>query len=36
VTISQVYQADPADVWEACTSKERIGRWFLPVSGDLQ
>ena len=24
------------DVWDACTSAERIPRWFLPVSGDLR
>jgi uncharacterized protein YndB with AHSA1/START domain len=36
VTISQVYQADIADVWDACTTPERIQRWFLPVSGELR
>lgn len=35
VTISQVYDTDPNDLWEAITTAERIGRWFLPVSGDL-
>jgi uncharacterized protein YndB with AHSA1/START domain len=35
VTVSQVYKAELADVWDACTSAERIPRWFLPVSGDL-
>jgi uncharacterized protein YndB with AHSA1/START domain len=35
-TISQVYAADVDDVWDACTSAERIPRWFLPVSGDLR
>lgn len=29
------YPTDRADLWEAVTSAERIGRWFLPVSGDL-
>jgi uncharacterized protein YndB with AHSA1/START domain len=35
VTISQIYDAEPADVWDACTTAERIARWFLPVSGEL-
>ncbi len=36
VTISQVYDSDVDDVWDACTNPERIPRWFLPVSGDLR
>jgi uncharacterized protein YndB with AHSA1/START domain len=36
VTISQTYDAAVEDVWDACTSAERIPRWFLPVSGDLR
>jgi len=36
VTISRVYDTDPDDLWDACTSPERIPRWFLPVSGDLR
>lgn len=35
-TISQTYDAALEDVWDACTSAERIRRWFLPVSGDLR
>lgn len=35
-TLSQTYRAPIADVWDAVTSAERIGRWFLPVSGDLR
>lgn len=35
VSIAQTYAADLADVWDACTSAERIPRWFLPVSGEL-
>src|SRR3954453_7854666 len=27
---------DRADLWEALTDKERIPRWFLPISGDLE
>ena len=36
VTISQSYDTDAADLWDACTNIERIPRWFLPVAGDLQ
>jgi uncharacterized protein YndB with AHSA1/START domain len=36
VTISRTYGAAIEDVWDACTNAERIPRWFLPVSGDLQ
>ena len=35
LTISQTYDAEPADVWAAVTDPERIPRWFLPVSGEL-
>jgi len=35
-TISQVYDADVAELWDACTNAERIPRWFLPISGDLR
>src|SRR5690606_21550027 len=24
------------DLWDACTNPERLPRWFLPVTGDLQ
>jgi uncharacterized protein YndB with AHSA1/START domain len=36
VVISQTYDAAVEDVWDACTNAERIGRWFLPVSGELK
>ncbi|MGW4523569.1 SRPBCC family protein [Amycolatopsis sp. NPDC004378] len=36
LTISQVYDTDLDDLWDACTNPERIPRWFLPVSGDLK
>lgn len=36
VTVSQVFDADLEDVWDACTNPERIPRWFLPVTGDLR
>jgi len=35
VTISQGYDTEPADLWDAVTNIERIPRWFLPISGDL-
>jgi uncharacterized protein YndB with AHSA1/START domain len=35
-SLSQSYPSPIADVWEALTTPERIGRWFLPVSGDLR
>jgi uncharacterized protein YndB with AHSA1/START domain len=36
VTLSRVYDTDIDDLWDACTSAERIPRWFLPVEGDLR
>jgi uncharacterized protein YndB with AHSA1/START domain len=36
MSISQSYNAQLEDVWDACTNSERIPRWFLPVSGDLR
>jgi uncharacterized protein YndB with AHSA1/START domain len=36
VTVSQAYDTEPDDLWDACTSAERIPRWFLPVSGELR
>jgi uncharacterized protein YndB with AHSA1/START domain len=36
VTISQTYDTDAADLWDACTNLDRIPRWFLPVTGDLR
>lgn len=35
-TVSQVYDTDVEDLWDAVTSAERISRWFLPVSGELR
>ncbi len=32
----RTYDAEVADVWDAVTSPERIGRWFLPVSGEFK
>ena len=36
VTLSRTYGAPVDDVWDACTSVERIPRWFLPITGDLR
>ncbi|MEV7046646.1 SRPBCC family protein [Amycolatopsis sp. NPDC051061] len=36
LTISQVYDTDVDDLWDACTNPERIPRWFLPVGGELK
>src|SRR3954453_16915132 len=36
VTISQGYDTDPTDLWDAVTNIERIPRWFLPISGELK
>jgi uncharacterized protein YndB with AHSA1/START domain len=32
----RTYPTDQTDLWDALTNPERIPRWFLPVSGDLQ
>jgi uncharacterized protein YndB with AHSA1/START domain len=36
VTISQTYDTDLDDLWDAVTNPKRIPRWFLPVTGDLR
>lgn len=36
VSISQSYDTDAADLWDACTDIDRIPRWFLPITGDLR
>ena len=36
VTVSQTFEAELEDAWDACTNPERIPRWFLPVTGDLR
>jgi len=36
VTLRRTYKAPIDDVWDALTNPERIGRWFLPVSGDYR
>jgi uncharacterized protein YndB with AHSA1/START domain len=36
VTTGQSYEATLEELWDACTSAERIARWFMPISGDLR
>lgn len=36
VLLRRRYEATVEDVWDACTSAERISRWFMPVTGDLR
>jgi uncharacterized protein YndB with AHSA1/START domain len=35
-TFRRTYDADIADVWDACTNPERLRRWWQPVEGDLR
>ena len=35
-TISRSYDTDVEDLWEACTTADRLARWFAPVSGALE
>ncbi|MFT7836738.1 SRPBCC domain-containing protein [Saccharothrix sp. BKS2] len=35
-TLSQEYATDVADLWAACTTRERLVRWLPAVSGDLR
>lgn len=36
VSGSRSFDTSADDLWEALTSPDRLPRWFLPVSGDLQ
>lgn len=36
VTLSRRYATTLDDLWDAVTSSERIPRWFLPISGELE
>ncbi len=36
VTLSRGYATTVEDLWDAVTNAERIPRWFMPVSGDLE
>jgi uncharacterized protein YndB with AHSA1/START domain len=36
IQLQRTLNAPIDDVWDAFTSPERIGRWFLPISGDYR
>lgn len=36
VVASRIYATDQDDLWDALTNAERIPRWFLPISGELE
>jgi uncharacterized protein YndB with AHSA1/START domain len=36
VLLRREYDSPIDDVWDALTNPERIGRWFLPISGDYR
>ena len=36
IRLQRDYDAPIEDVWDAVTNPERIGRWFLPISGDYR
>ena len=36
VRVEGVYDTDIDDLWEACTSPERLARWIARVEGDLR
>ncbi|MDE0157800.1 MAG: SRPBCC domain-containing protein [Gammaproteobacteria bacterium] len=36
VRLARTYATTVDDLWDAVTSAERIARWFLPVTGDLE
>ncbi|MEO7783039.1 MAG: SRPBCC domain-containing protein [Terracoccus sp.] len=35
VRVEDVYDTDIDDLWQACTTPDRLGRWIAHVSGDL-
>jgi uncharacterized protein YndB with AHSA1/START domain len=35
VVLRQTYPTPVEDLWEACTTADRLARWFQPVTGDL-
>jgi len=36
VTIDRTFAASVDEVWDACTTLERIPRWFAPITGELR
>jgi uncharacterized protein YndB with AHSA1/START domain len=35
IRVEELYDTDVRDLWEACTTPERLARWLAEVSGDL-
>jgi uncharacterized protein YndB with AHSA1/START domain len=33
---TRTYETTVEDLWDACTTPERLGRWYVPVTGDLR
>lgn len=36
VRVEDVYDTDIRDLWEACTTPERLARWIAEITGDLR
>lgn len=36
VRVEDLYATDLDDLWEACTTPERLARWIAEISGDLR
>lgn len=36
IRVEDVYETDVEDLWEACTTPDRLARWIGEVSGDLR
>jgi uncharacterized protein YndB with AHSA1/START domain len=36
IAIDRVFRTDRADLWSACTERERLGRWMAPYRGELR
>ncbi len=36
VRVEDLYDTDIDDLWQACTTPERLGRWIARVDGDLE
>lgn len=36
ITATRTYATSRDDLWDALTNPERIPRWFMPISGDLE
>lgn len=34
--LSRSYPTSVSDLWDACTTRERLARWFVPVAGELR